>query len=204
MTNAIHGFLRRHRRRIIRIAIAGGVVALVLSFASPLQYRAVMRLLIIQATSPTLDAFTAGKYSEKVGRNFGNVIASSSFLERVLLANPKVDALAFPKDERKRRRAWQRTVESSVVSETSVMELRVYHKRPAQAHAIAEGIGNVLVRDAQEYTGGRDIAVKVIDSPIVSRFPVRPNIPLNTLLGLILGALIGAAFEYLRAPHRDA
>lgn len=204
MSDAIHGFLRRHRRRIVQIAIAGGVVALVLSFVSPLSYRATMRLLIIQATSPTLDAFTAVKSSEKVGRNFGNVIVSSSFLERVLLANPKIDAAEFPKDERKRRRAWERTVESSVAPETSVMEVRVFHDRPTQAHAIAEGIGNVLARDAREYTGSSDIAVKVIDSPLVSRFPVRPNIPLQTALGLILGALLGAAFEYLRGPHRDA
>ena len=197
-------FLRRHRRRIVRIAIAGGVVAFVLSFVQPMEYRATMRLLIIQATSPTLDAFTAVKSSEKVGRNLGNVIASSSFLERTLLANPKVDAARFPKDERKRRKAWERTAESSVQPETSVMELRVYHAIASQAHAIAEGIGNVLVRDAREYTGSQDISVKVIDSPLVSRFPVRPNIPLNTVLGLVLGALFGAAFEYLRGAHRDA
>lgn len=196
-------FLRRHRRRIAYIAIAGGIVAFVLSFASPLRYRAVMRLLVIQATSPTLDAFTAVKSSEKVGRNFGNIIASSSFLEQVLLANPKIDVATFPRDERKRRRVWQRTVGSSVVPETSVMEIRVYHGRPSQAHAIAEGIGSVLIRKAQEYAGSQDINVKVIDSPLVSRFPVRPNIPLNALLGLILGALFGAAFEYLRGPHRD-
>lgn len=204
MPNPISGFLHRHRRRIIRIAIAGGIVALVLSFVQPLKYRAVMRLLIIQSTSPTLDAFTAVKSSEKVGRNFGNVIVSSSFLERALLANPKIDATAFPKDERRRRRAWERTVESSVAPETSVMEVRVFHERPSQAHAIAEGIGNVLTRDAREYTGSQDISVKIIDSPLVSRFPVRPNIPLNTVLGLVLGALFGAAWEYLRGPHRDA
>lgn len=197
-------FLHRHRRRITHIAIAGGIVALVISFVQPLKYRATMRLLIIQATSPTLDAFTAVKSSEKVGRNLGNVIASSSFLERTLLANPKIDAAGFPQDERKRRKAWGRTVESSVAPETSVMEVRVYHQRPTQAHAIAEGIGNVLVREAREYTGSQDISVKVIDSPLVSRFPVRPNIPLNTVLGLILGALFGAVFEYLRGTRRDA
>lgn len=196
-------FSLRHRRRILWIAVGGAAIALVLALIQPLRYRATMRLLIIQATSPTLDAFTAVKSSEKVGKNLGRVIGSSSFLERVLLANPKIDQAFFPRDERKRRKVWVRTVESAIAPETSVMEVSVYHPRPPQAHAIAEGLGNVLVRDTREYTGSYDISVKVIDPPLVSRFPVRPNIPLNVALGLILGALIGAAVEYLRSAHRD-
>jgi len=185
------------------IAVGGAAFALVLSLVQPLQYRAAMRLLIIQSTSPTLDAFTAVKSSEKVGKNLGRVIGSSSFLERVLLANPKIDQSYFPHDERKRRRIWTRTVESAVAPETSVMEVSVYHALPSQAYAIAEGLGNVLVRDTREYTGSYDISVKVIDPPLVSRFPVRPNILLDVLLGFILGALIGGAVEYLRPQHRD-
>lgn len=185
------------------IALGGAAVALVFALVQPLQYRATMRLLIIQATSPTLDAFTAVKSSEKVGKNLSRVIGSSSFLERVLLANPKIDHAYFPRDERKRRKSWVRTVESAIAAETSVMEVSVYHPRPTQAHAIAEGLGNVLVRDTREYTGSYDISVKIIDPPLVSRFPVRPNIPLSVLIGFILGALIGAAVEYLRPAHRD-
>jgi capsular polysaccharide biosynthesis protein len=203
MLPSLSSFLHRHRRRIMWITIAGGAIALVFSLATPLRYRATMRLLIIQATSPTLDAFTAVKSSEKVGRNLSRVLASSSFLDRILLANPKVDASAFPRDERRRRRAWARMVESSVAAETSVMEVHVFHRRSAQALAIAEAVGGVLARDAREYTGSYDISVKIIDPPLATRFPVRPNIPLNVVLGLILGCLIGTAFEYLRGPHRD-
>jgi len=203
MHHLLTTFTHRHRRRIVQITIAGGAVALVLSLVTPLQYRATMRLLIIQATSPTLDAFTAVKSSEKVGRNLSRVLASSSFLDRVLLANPKIDASSFPRDERRRRKAWARMVESSVAPETSVMDIHVFHPRAAQALSIAEAVGGVLTRDAREYTGSYDISAKVIDPPLASRFPVRPNILLNILLGLILGALIGTAFEYLRGPHRD-
>lgn len=204
MMLTLPSFLHRHRRRIVWITVAGGAVALVLSLAQPLKYRATMRLLIIQATSPTLDAFTAVKSSEKVGRNLSRVLGSSSFLDRMLLANPKVDQSTFPRDERKRRRAWARMVESSVAPETSVMEVHVFHPRAPQALAISEGIGGVLTRDAREYTGSYDISVKIIDPPLATRFPVRPNILFNVVLGLILGALIGTAFEYLRGPHRDA
>lgn len=180
------------------VALAGAAVALVLSLVQPFSYRATMRFLIIQATSPTLDAFTAVKSSEKIGRNLGQVIASSSFLDRVLQVNGDIDATAFPTVERKRRRSWDRAVESSVAAETSIMELHVYHERQAQAVAIAEGIGTVLVRDAKDYTGSRDITVRVIDSPIVSRFPVRPNVLGNVFLGFVLGALLALIQRYLR------
>lgn len=190
--------LRQHRSRIAGIALAGMVVALVLTLFEPFAYRATMRLLIIQATSPTLDAFTAVKSSEKVGKNLGNVIVSSSFLDRVLEASPTIDASYFPRVERKRRRMWTRAVESSVASETSVMTIDVFHPRQAQAKAIADAIGVVLVRDAHEYTGSPDISVKVIDPPLVTTYPVRPNIILRAVLGLVLGGLIGLAWVYLR------
>ncbi|MFH1430717.1 MAG: hypothetical protein ABIG71_04345 [Candidatus Uhrbacteria bacterium] len=201
MTYPMLNALRKQRRRILQVALIAAAIALVLSLVQPLRYGATMRLIIIQATSPTLDAFTAVKSSEKVGRNLGRVLVSSSFLDRVLLSNPDIDRASFSSDERKRRKAWEQMVESSVAAETSIMEVSVFHTRQAQARVIAETIGTVLVRDAREYTGSRDISVKVIDAPLVSRFPVRPNVIANTLLGFILGTFLGAAVLYLRGAR---
>lgn len=201
MVHPTSAFLHRHRSAIATTAIVGGIIALVLSLVQPLEYRATMRLLIIQATSPTLDAFTAVKSAEKVGRNLGRIIASASFLDAVVAANRAIDATAFPRVERKRRRAWARMVESSVAPETSVLHVTVYHQRQAQALAIADGIATVLVKETAEYTGSRDLIVRVIDSPLVSRYPVRPNIPLHAVLGLLLGALAGTAVIYLRGSR---
>ncbi|MFH1098925.1 MAG: hypothetical protein V1723_03325 [Candidatus Uhrbacteria bacterium] len=203
MLHPILRFLRVYRRLIVAAAIGGAAVALIFSIVQPLCYRATMRLLLIQATSPTLDAFTAVKSAEKVGKNLGQIIASSSFLERVLQANPNVDGAAFPSDERKRRKRWEKMVETSVATETSVMEIRVYHPQRGQALAVADAIGTVLVRDAREYTGSRDIVAKVIDSPLASRLPVRPNILLNIIIGCLLGAFLGAAWVYIRRPIRS-
>ena len=170
MPHSVTTFLWHHRSRILLIGVAGGVAALALSILQPLRYGATMRVLIIQSTSPTLDAFTAVKSAEKVGKNLGGIIVSSSFLDRVLQASPAIDASEFPTVESKRRTFWEKTVESSVTTDTSVMEIQAFHTRQAQARAIAESIGTVLVRDATEYTGSHDIVVKVIDAPLVSRF----------------------------------
>lgn len=201
MPHTIVSILRAHRSFLIAVATAGAAVALVLSIVQPLKYRATMRFLVIQATTPTLDAFTAVKSSEKIAGNLGRVIASSSFLERVLQAQPDIDRDTFPTDEHKRRRAWERTVATSVLPETSVMELRVYHARAAQARTVAEGVAGVLVRDANRYTGSADISVQVIDPPLVSRFPVKPNIPANVLIGFLLGGVLGAVWRYLFPRH---
>ncbi|MBI4433152.1 hypothetical protein HY632_00105 [Candidatus Uhrbacteria bacterium] len=198
---ALRAIVYHDRRRILWLGVFGAVFALAVTLLLPLRYRATMRVLIIQSTSPTLDAFTAVKSAEKIGKNFGQIIASSSFLDRALQANTKIQASYFPTVERKRRRVWEEMVHASVASETSVMAIAVYHPIPAQAAAIAETVGAVLARDAREYTGSPDVAVKVIDSPIISRFPVRPNIPLQMVLGALLAA--GAGTLALAARRRS-
>ncbi|MBI2483265.1 hypothetical protein HYV74_03765 [Candidatus Uhrbacteria bacterium] len=187
---ALRATIHQDRRRIFWMGVLGAVVTCAIVLFLPLRYRATMRVLIIQSTSPTLDAFTAVKSAEKIGKNFSQIIASSSFLDRVLQANSKIQASYFPAVERKRRRAWEEMVTASVAPETSVMAIAVYHPAPTQAAAIAGSVGAILARDAREYTGSPDIAVKVIDSPILSRFPVRPNVPLQVLLGALLAAAL--------------
>ena len=40
-----------------------------------------------------------------------------------------------------------------------------------------------------EYVGG-DVTIKVVNAPVATRFPVRPNLPLNGALGFVVGVLL--------------
>jgi capsular polysaccharide biosynthesis protein len=184
-------------RTVLVVASAAAAFAVIFSLFQPLAYRATMRVLIVQATSPTLDAYTAAKSAEKVGKNLAQVIESASFREAVLQQDAAIDGETFSGDERRRRRRWQRNVEASIAPESGVMTFSVYHVIPAQAEAIVAAMGAVMIRDIHSYTGSQDLDVKIIDPPVVSRFPVRPNIFMSGLIGFFIGGLLGAARVYL-------
>jgi hypothetical protein len=46
-----------------------------------------------------------------------------------------------------------------------------------------------LVTQGWEYLGG-DVAIKIVSEPLVSKWPVRPSVPLNGAIGFLVGFLI--------------
>ena len=48
---------------------------------------------------------------------------------------------------------------------------------------------DTLASRGWEYVGG-DVTIKVVNAPVATRFPVRPNLPLNGALGFVVGVLL--------------
>ncbi|MFC1622700.1 hypothetical protein ACFL1Y_01780, partial [Patescibacteria group bacterium] len=73
----------------------------------------------------------------------------------------------------------------------------VYDKDKKQANRIANGIAYTLVNNSAEYHGGgQDVTIKVVNEPLVSNRPARPNIILNLVLSLVVGLLISFAWTF--------
>jgi len=77
----------------------------------------------------------------------------------------------------------------SVVYGTGVLNVSAYHPDAEQAKMLAGAAVNALSSKGWEYVGG-DVTIKVVNEPIVTRFPVRPNVVLNAVLGFIVGVLL--------------
>jgi uncharacterized protein involved in exopolysaccharide biosynthesis len=58
-----------------------------------------------------------------------------------------------------------------------------------------------MTQKAQDYTSAEGVDVRLIDAPLNSRWPVKPNIPANGLSGLVLGGLFGVGFVLLQAER---
>ncbi|MEK7530174.1 MAG: hypothetical protein AAB570_04620, partial [Patescibacteria group bacterium] len=86
---------------------------------------------------------------------------------------------------------------------TGLLTVSVFHDDPKQARQIAEAISFVLTQRGWQYTSGKDISVRQVDAPLVTKYPVRPNIPANAFVGLILGALVGGVFVVARAEQEE-
>jgi len=57
----------------------------------------------------------------------------------------------------------------------------------------------VLVEQGSQYHGGGEqVEIKLIDKPIVSNYPVRPNLILNAIVALLVGLVVSFVYVYLK------
>lgn len=186
-------------RTIASGAIIVAILAAGISFARPLKYSAAVSLLITQKEAFTLDPYTALRSSELVGENLAQLIVTSSFLDRVLQTGYNVERGYFDVDEQARRRLWKKTIEASQKRGTGILRVSAYHPDRAEALKIVAASAFLLSTQGSEYVG-RDLTVRLIEAPLSSRIPVRPNIPLRAASGAVSGAAVAAGWVWV--DHR--
>ncbi len=185
---------------IVLMAAIGLLLGVILSFLRPLEYSSTERLLIIQQLG-AVDAYTASRSAERVAEDITNVIYTTTFFEKVMAASSQIDQDYFPSDDQKKRKKWGETVQASVARGTGLLTIVVYHEDVAQAELIARALGAVIVTEGWQYTSGGSISIQLVDEPLSSNWPVRPNIPLNAFAGAILGGLAGVGFVLLKVER---
>ena len=196
-TSPWHALLKRYKLIIFSgVVLAIVVMALlwVLSFLRimPLQYRADAEVLIISQSRYGVDPYTAAKSAERVGENLVQVMKTSDFYQKTLSQGKSLDVSQYEKlSELNRRKLWQKNVTGNVVYGTSVLNVSAYNKNPEEAKKWAGAAAEVLATRGWEYVGG-DVVMKVVNEPVATKWPVRPNLFLNALLGFVVGGLLMA------------
>lgn len=192
--------LMRGWSSIAWFALAGIVLALAISFVEPLRYSSTVKLLILQDIG-NADAYTAGRSEERIAVDLSTVIYTTTFFDGVMSAGFSIDPRTFPAQDNQRRRAWQKTVDATVARGTGLLTVTAYHQDVRQAEQLARAIAFVLTKKVGDYTSGGNVQVRLIDAPLNSRWPVKPNLVANGLSGLFLGGLLGAAYVVLQAER---
>lgn len=194
-------------RTIGAFALLGLVVALLVSLLQPLKYSSTVRLLVRQDIGTAVDAYTASRSEERIAEDLATVVYTTTFFDDVINAGFSIDGTYFPEADYKRRREWSRTLDATVTRGSGFMTVSAYHTDVEQAEQVVRAVAFVLTQNAGDYTSGSNITVKLIDAPLNSRWPVRPNLLANGLSGLVLGGLFGIGFvlvqyEKLRRRHQ--
>jgi len=174
---------------LIGIIFAG--LTILISFLFHLQYRADAQVMIISKSRYGVDPYTVVKSAEQVGGNLVQVVKSNDFYNKVI-AQPgfNLDKTIFDKlSEQDKRKLWQKNIIVSVVYGTGVLNVSAYHENKDQAKEYAGAVANTLVSQAWQYVGG-DITLKVINDPVVTSWPVRPNLVVNALVAFMFGILL--------------
>jgi capsular polysaccharide biosynthesis protein len=191
---------------IVLSGVIGMALAILLSFLRPLEYSSTTRILITQELG-AVDAYTASRSAERIADDLASIVYTSTFFTKVLSSGYDVDESYFSDDEIKRRTQWEDAVSASVSRSSGLLSITAYHTDIEQAEELATAVAYVLTTEGWTYTSGGSITVQVVDEPLNSRYPVRPNLLINGFSGLVLGLLGGAGYlliaaEKLRRRHQ--
>ena len=183
---------------IFLFAVLLAVMALVITLLQTPKYRVKTSYLIVQKQENAVDAYATARSSEKVAMNFSRIIATDSFFNKVLSTTFGVQE-GWPEDPLQKRKMWNKTIKTVVTGEDSILTVEVYHENSKTAREISKGIAFVLVNQSSEYHGAGDlISIKIVDSPLDSKRPVKPNYLVNILGAFLIGLFSAGGFFVYR------
>ena len=179
------------------------VLGVGLTLVQPLKYSSNLRLLVVQDVSGATDPYTATRSNEYLSEILSKVAYSTTFFNQTLNAGLGVDGSYFGNTSKKISKTWSKTIDVKPISNTGIITITAYHPNREQAERIARAVGTVLITQNGNYHGlGNKVSLKLLDDPITSSFPVKPNLILNAVLALILGLIFALSFIYL-FPEAD-
>ncbi|QQG52830.1 MAG: hypothetical protein HY931_01170 [Candidatus Falkowbacteria bacterium] len=192
----------RKKQTILAIMFVAVVLVIGLSLLSPLKYGVKSRLLVLQ-NAGSADAYSLSKSNEYLGNLFAQVVYSSSFYDQVIASSYSINRDYFAGNYNQQLKKWRETISTSTQGDTGIVEINVYHTSTQEAKQIALAINDILMNNNQNYHSGQNIKVNIIDQPLVSAYPVKPNIPYNAALALVASFLISLFYIYIFPERRN-
>ncbi len=193
--NSFSHILFKRMNAVLGFALIGAVLGLAGSFLRPLEYSSTLSLLIVPKNVSTADPYTALRSIDRIADNLSQVVYTSTFFDKVFSKSAGPDRSQFGSDEIKKRKKWRRAIAVNINRGTGLMRVTAYHVQALNARLLAESVSEVMISEGWQYVGA-DFEVKLVDAPLESRYPVRPNIPLNVLAGFFAGACAGLMYVF--------
>ncbi len=194
-----HEFLsliRRKRQTIFVIILTGIILTAVFSLAQTMKYSVHSRLLVVQ-NSIGDDTYALSKSNEYLGNLFAEIIHSSSFYDQVLISNFGIDRSYFDGTYSQQVKKWRKTVETKTQSNTGIIDISVYHPNVQEARKIALAINNILISSNQNYQGGQNVRINIIDQPLSSVYPTKPDLLFNLSAATLISLFLALFYIYV-------
>ena len=185
--------LQKHLKLIISWGVIFALLSVLVSVFFPPYYSATTQVLIISRDRSGVDPYTQVKSAERIGENLAQVMKTTDFMNKVMSSG----TATFDKTrwqgltDRKLRKQWQRDVEGTMAYGSSLLNIKTFGRSQDDAKALAAAVTDTVSSRGWEYVGG-DVAIKVVNDPLVSSWPTRPNYVMNAGVGLVLGLLLSS------------
>jgi capsular polysaccharide biosynthesis protein len=196
MNNSNYSQIFKEYGKTIAVFVAVMIfVGLLVTVFQPFKYRATVQTLVIE-NGQGLDAYSAIRSAEKINNSLVHIVYSTSFRDKVMQMG-FTNSNIFPTDPLKLKKMWGETITAHTVPETGILAVDVYLTDPKEAVNLAKSVAYVLSISGGEYIGSKNVTIKTIDQPIVSAYPVKPNIPLNLATSVALGLVLALGYILL-------
>ncbi|MFB6225770.1 MAG: hypothetical protein ABEJ02_00270 [Candidatus Paceibacteria bacterium] len=181
---------------ILLTGLVAAVLFLLVSLLFPLRYQADSQVIVITKGEKGLDAYTAMRSAKKIGENLANIVETNDFFAKVTsnLDDSKLSKQFSGLSERERRKLWRESVDASLNYGTGMLTVSTYHVEPKQAKKMNKEVLEVLLNQTSNYIGQK-VNLKVVNPPLVSEYPTKPNLIINTIAGFFVGIVV--SFGYL-------
>lgn len=203
MENELKDFfnlIKRKKQTIMSVILVFLVVAMIISFAQPLKYNSESRLLVVQNFPEETDPYAISKSNEYLTSILSKVISSNLFYEDIMDSGFLINKDYFSKNKntKKEMKNWRKTVYAKPISDSGIIDIKVYHQNKEQLAQIANAINFILKSKHNLYHGaGNNITIKIIDKPIISTWPTKPNVLLNVFVAFIFALILSLSYIYL-------
>lgn len=194
--NEFLNLIKKKKQTIFTLILVIVMLAIVFSLAQTMKYTVKSRLLVVQNSSNN-DAYTLSKSNEYLGNLFAEVVYSSSFYDRVIASQYYINNDYFSGSYNQQIEKWQKTVQTKTKGDTGIVEIYVYHPQTTEANKIALAINDILINSNQDYQGGQNIKISIIDQPMTSSYPNKPNLPYNVAAALFGSFVISLFYIYI-------
>ena len=185
---------KRWRWMALAILVCSGAAAAYVQLATP-QYQAVTQLFVSAESDPNNPngLFSGSQFSQERVKSYAAIVTSPKVTEAVI---QKLNLRESPE-------ALASQISADAPVDTVLINVKVQDANPRRAKEIANAVSNEFTQlvDQLERPPGAltaPVTVSVVRDAALPKAPVSPQKVLLTLLGLGVGALLGAAAAMLR------
>lgn len=197
------GLIKQKRHTIISVFLIFLVVGLLFLLTQDFKYGTKSKILVIQEGAGKVDPYSVSRSVEYLSDLFTKVVYSNSFFESVMKSDFDIDQSYFGETSNDMTKQWKKTVSAKALEDSGIIVISVYHKDSYQATQIALAINHVLITEHQNYHGlGDSVKINVIDQPVVSNYPVKPNLIYNFFIILAGSLFFSLIYIYLFPEKR--
>jgi capsular exopolysaccharide synthesis family protein len=192
---AVVGIIRRAWASIAFLTIIGGAVGLVASLTATPVYTATSQAFVSvsSASDNATDLLQGSSFTVRQVKTYTELVTSPRVLQ------PVIDELGL--SDTSATLATRVTAQSPI--DTVLINITVADGSPDLAASIADGIADSLATVVGELEtppdGGQPpVQLSTVRAATVPQSPTSPNLPLNVVLGLLIGVFIGVGTAILR------
>jgi capsular polysaccharide biosynthesis protein len=189
---------RKKRQTLVSLFLLFLVIGLILVLLQDFKYGTKSKILVIQEGAGRVDPFSVSRSVEYLSDLFTKVVYSNSFFDAVMESDFNIDKNYFGQSFDKKMKTWRKTVSAKGLEDSGIITISVYHQDSYQATQIALAINHVLMTEHQTYHGlGSSVKINVIDQPIVSPYPVKPNLIYSIIIIIAVSLFFGLMYIYI-------